>query len=103
MINTFEPQYTPPSRKTISTKQLPHLYDSEVARIKSLTRTSKSFALTTDIWTSRANHAYTGVTVHFLSKSFELHHYLLKTREFPTTHSGTNIADEIECPKRMGY
>ena len=35
--------------------------------------------------------------MHFLSKSFELHHYLLETREFPTTHSGANIAVEVEC------
>ena len=35
--------------------------------------------------------------MHFLSKSFELYHYLLETREFPTTHSGANIADEVEC------
>lgn len=97
MIHTFEPRNTPPSRKTISTKQLPQLYESEVARVKSITQTSNSFALTTDIWTSRGNHAYTGVTVHFLSKSFELHHYLLETREFPTTHSGANIADEVKC------
>ena len=48
-------------------------------------------------FTATANHAYTGVTVHFLSKSFELHHYLLETREFPTTPSGANIANEIEC------
>ena len=97
MIHTFEPRYTPPSRKTISTKQLLQVYESEVARVKSITQTANSSALTTDIWTSRANHAYTGVTVHFLSKSFELHHYLLETRKFPTTHSGANIADEVEC------
>ncbi len=30
MIHTFEPKYTPPSRKTISTKHLPQLYDSAI-------------------------------------------------------------------------
>ena len=34
MINTFEPRYTPPSRKTLTTKHLPQLVESEMARIK---------------------------------------------------------------------
>ena len=67
-----------------------------MARVKSITQTANLFALTTDIWMSRANHAYNGVTIHFLSKSLELHHYLLQTREFPT-NSGANIANEVEC------
>ena len=58
MIHTFEPRYTSPSRKTISTKQLPQLFESEVARVKLITQTANSFALTTDIWTSRANCLY---------------------------------------------
>ena len=49
MIYTFEPRYTPPSRKTISTKQLLQLYEPEVAQVKSITQTANSFALTTDI------------------------------------------------------
>ena len=64
MFQTFEPRYTLPSRKTISTKQLPELYESEVARVKSITQTANSFALTTDIWTSRTNYAHIGATMH---------------------------------------
>lgn len=95
MIKVFEPRYNPLSRKTLSSKLLPQLYESELARVKTLTRNGKFYALTTDIWTSRANHAYTGVTIHFLSQSSELHHFLLEAREFPSAHSGANIADEM--------
>ena len=55
----------------------------------------KSFSLTTDIWASRANHAYTGMTIHFIDNYFELHHYLLETKEFPECHTSLNIANEL--------
>ena len=33
--------------------------------------------------------------MHFFLKSFDLHHFLLETREFPDSHTGINIANEI--------
>ena len=95
MLHEFEPRYTPPSRKTITTKNLPAIYQSECSRIKALTQSAQFFALTTDLWTSRSNHAYTGLTAHFFDGSFELHHYLLATKEFPEAHTADNIADEL--------
>ena len=96
MLHEFEPRYTPPSRKTITTKNLPAIYEAEFSRIKGLTRSAKFFSLTTDLWTSRANHAFTGVTAHFFDNSFDLHHYLLATKEFPEAHTAVNIADELQ-------
>ena len=55
-----------------------------------------SYALTTDIWTSRNNEAYTGVTVHFINTSYQLKAYLLETVEFPGAHTGVNIAAELQ-------
>ncbi len=95
MLHEFEPRYVPPSRKTITTKNLPSIYNAECSRIKSLTQSAKFFSLTTDLWTSRANHAYTGLTAHFFDTSFDLHHYLLATKEFPEAHTAINIADEL--------
>ena len=54
------------------------------------------FALTTDMWTLRANHAYTGVTIHFIPNEFQLNNYLLETREFVDSHTSDNIAGELE-------
>ena len=59
MISQFEQRYMPPSRKTITMKYLPQMYEAEVSRIRTLTQAAKYFSLTTDLWTSRANHAYT--------------------------------------------
>jgi hypothetical protein len=95
LIRTFEPRYDPPSRKTLTTKYLPQMYEGEKARIKRELSGIKSFSLTTDIWTSRANHAYTGLTVHFIDDQFDLQHYLLETKEFPDSHTSLNIAREL--------
>ena len=42
-----------------------------------------------------ANHEYTGVTIHYINKAFEMKHYLLENKEFLESHSATNIADEL--------
>ena len=95
LIQSFEPRYAPPTRKTISSKYLPQMFEGEKAKIKDDLSGVRSFSLTTDIWTSRANHAYTGLTIHFVDREFELQHYLLETREFPESHTALNIADEL--------
>ena len=52
--------------------------------------------MTTDIWTSCHNEAYTGITIHFVNANYQLKNYLLETLEFPETHTGTNIAEELQ-------
>ena len=95
LVHSFEPRYDPPSRKTLTTKYLPQLFEGEKANIKHDLSGIRSFSLTTDIWTSRANHAYTGLTIHFINDQFELLHYLLETKEFPDSHTSPNIASEL--------
>jgi len=56
-----------------------------------------SFALTTDMWTSCHNQAYTGLTVHYVDDCYQLQSYLLKTVEFPESHTGSNILEELEA------
>ena len=96
LLQTFEPRYIPPLRKTITTKYFPQMFESQKACISGLVQNATSFALTTDIWTSRANHAYTGVTVHYITKDFELNHSLLETKEFPDSHTSVNVAEELK-------
>ena len=97
LLKTFKPSYDPPLKKTLKTKYLPpQMYDAEHKKIKKDISQSISFALTTDIWTSRANHTYTGVTIHFIDNAFKKKLYLLETREFPETHSAANIAHELK-------
>ena len=95
LLRTIEPRYELPSRKALTTKYLPQLFDGVTAKVKKELSSSSSFALTADLWTSRASHAYTGVTVHYINNTFELKHHLLVTKEFPESHSAANIADEL--------
>ena len=55
-----------------------------------------SFALTTDIWTSHHNQAYTGLTVHYVDDCYQLQSHLLENVEFPS-HTGINISEELEA------
>ena len=72
------------------------MYESEFSPVKALTQAVKYFAFTTDLWTSRANHAYTGIIVHFVSASFDLHNFLVDTKEFLVCHMAVNIASKLQ-------
>ena len=95
MINTFEPTYEPPNRKVVATKYLPKMFDCEKQTIRQQMSNLKSFALTTDIWSSRANHSYTGLTFHYITTECELESNVPETKEFSDSHTGRNIADEL--------
>ena len=95
MLHTFDQRYHPPDRKTVSTKLIPKLYDDERKRVCHALTSEGSFSLTTDIWTSRHNQAYTGLTVHYVDDSFNLKSHLLEAVEFPESHTGVNISEEL--------
>ena len=87
LLHTIEPRYEQPSRKTFTAKYFPQLFDGVTAiKIKKELSSSSSFALTTYLWTSQANQAYIGVTVHYINDGFEKKHHLLVTKEFPESH-----------------
>ena len=83
-------------RKTLATNYIPKLYDRERERICSELCDVSYYALTTDIWTSRHNEAYTGITIHFVNATYQLKSYLLETQVFPEAHTGSNIAEELQ-------
>ena len=96
LLHTLEPRYQPPSRKTLSVNYLPSIYEREKQKISAKVSAADYFALTTDMWTSRANQSYTGVTVHFITTEFKIESCLLETREFVESHSAENIMLELE-------
>ena len=61
MINGFEPHYTPPDRKTIATHYLQQMFETEKECTREAVRSAEYYAVTTDLWTSRAKHAYTSI------------------------------------------
>ena len=97
LLHSFDQRYHPPDRKTLSTNYIPRLYDREKGRVSSALASVDSFALTTDIWTSRHNQAYTGLTVHYVDDCYQLQSHLLENVEFPESHTGINISEELEA------
>lgn len=98
MMQAFEPRYIPPDRKALSTHYMPQLYQREKSKITSqMSKGMSYFAVTTDVWSSRANHSYISCTVHYVSDSWKLQSHLLDTSEFSTDHTGTNLASELEA------
>lgn len=95
MIREFEPRYDIPDRKTFRNNYIPVMYEREKQRIGTLVTNASSFSITTDLWSSRTMQSYTGLTIHFIDEDFNLHSYLLDTKEFTDSHTGENMAEEL--------
>ena len=97
MLNVFELRYIPPDRKTIASNHIPALYDDLKESItKQMTHDACFFSITTDLWSSRAKQSYIALTIHYLTKSFEMRSHLIETKEFAEAHTGETIAEVLE-------
>ena len=98
MLKTFEPRYNPPDRKALSTHYMVELYQREKSKVADqISRGMSHFAITTDAWTSRANHSYISCTVHYITDAWELQSHLLDTSECSMDHTAVNLASELEA------
>ena len=98
MLHEIEPRYVPPDRKSVATNYMPKLYEREKARVQQQIEGINRFAITTDIWTSRAHHSYIGTTVHYVDAAYNLQSHMLGTCEFSDSHTAVNIA---EAPQQI--
>ena len=77
---------------------MPRFYKcKKEAILQELHSSSRVFAFTTDMWTSRSTHSYVSFTIHFINDEYHLKHYLLETKEFTEAHTAENIVEEIHC------
>ena len=68
MLKEFEPRYSPPDRTTITQHYLPELYAKEREKIcKQISGGLHWYAVACDEWSSRANHSYLSVILHYIS------------------------------------
>ena len=88
------------ARTTMRDNLLPKMYEDAKKRILECLQGQKSLALTIDIWTDRTISSFLGVTGHLIKSSTTADHELLSEllhfKEFSTSHTGENIAAEIE-------
>ncbi len=90
-VRELDPRHQLPTRKALSAILIPQAYQDAREEIRVLLTTAKSFALTTDMWTSSANDSYMGVTCHFIDADFAYHNKCLAIRYSPGSHTAAFI------------
>ena len=96
-LSVFEPCYTPPDRKTISSNHIPSLYDTIKADItRQIADDTHYYSITTNLWTSRARQSYIAITINFLTALLEMLSHLIETKEFAEAHTSELISEALE-------
>ncbi|KAI4795310.1 hypothetical protein KUCAC02_031495 [Chaenocephalus aceratus] len=90
----LNPMCVPPSRKTLSQKIIPRLYDREHASLQARVKEATAVCLTTDCWTSRTTTSFKSVTCHFI-ENYNTVACLLDCFEFRDRHTSENLAGEL--------
>ena len=91
----LNPSYTLPSRKTLSNKIVPDLYQTIFEKVQDSVDQAESVCLTTDCWTSRTSTSFMAVTCHFVNEEFELVSYLLDCILLEDRHTGDYLAKKL--------
>ncbi|XP_030765200.1 zinc finger BED domain-containing protein 1-like [Sitophilus oryzae] len=90
----LNPLYTLPSRKMLTSKLIPELYQTEIHKLKSKLSAVDHVGVTTDLWTSDTINHYITITIHFIENA-ELHTSALQTSEVQGSQTGSHIASEL--------
>ena len=96
LIETLEPSYRIPSRKTIM-KELVAMETEVKCAVAADMEKARYVSLTTEFWTSVANDSYLGITAHFVTPNWELMSYVLQTREVEERHTAVNVAHLLQA------
>lgn len=91
----LNPDYSLPSRKTLTHKLLHEKYSSCSNALKEILNQVESVSVTTDMWTSDSGRAYLSVTVHFVNES-RLQSFTLSTIEMSKEHNAENISAALK-------
>ncbi|KAF2883571.1 hypothetical protein ILUMI_22635 [Ignelater luminosus] len=90
------PRYKLPSRTYITQKIIPDIYDRIYEKIKYNISSAFAISVTSDIWTCLHNNAsFLSFTAHWISPEFKLEHGVLAMKPFSGSHTGENIAKEL--------
>lgn len=92
LVKVLDPRYVMPSRKHFSKVELPRLYDACRVEVEKDVCSVVHYALTTDLWTSRATQPFMSITIHFIRSDWTLCARCLQTAYFPDDHTGVMLA-----------
>ena len=97
MLNVFEPKYVLSDRTTFSRHYLPYLYQKEKGKVtEKIASSLKYFAMTTDCWSSRPNHSFMSLTIHYVSTEWDLKSHMLETGEITVEHTAINLSKYLK-------
>ena len=94
-VKELNPNYVLPSRKTLSTRIVPDLFNRTYEIVQNSVDKAESVCLTTDCWTSRTTDSYMSVTCHFVNEDFEMVSFLLDCFALEERHTDENLAKEL--------
>ncbi|XP_023223466.1 zinc finger BED domain-containing protein 4-like [Centruroides sculpturatus] len=92
------PQYNIPGRTYMTEKIIPDIYNRICYKIESSISRATAVSVTSDMWTCQHNNqSFLSFTVHWISPEFILEHGVLAMKPFSGSHTGTNIAKELNA------
>ena len=95
-MKVVEPRYKIPSNQYMSTSWLDFNYQQSVDAFKLfLSKNCDILSLTSDIWSSRSQDSYIGITAHFIDNNFTRHELTLNCTPFNNYHTGQLIAEKF--------
>lgn len=93
------PNFKVPSRYNIM-KYLRQMKEQGTGWLKKKFEQIEFVNLTTDGWTSRAQHSYMTTTCHYITVGWVLVSHVLYTAEFPKKHTAINLSGDLETHAR---
>ncbi|XP_054744485.1 zinc finger BED domain-containing protein 4-like [Anastrepha obliqua] len=92
------PHYKVPGRTYMTEKIVPDIYNRICAKIEASISQAAALSVTSDIWACQHNNeSFLSFTAHWISPEFILEHSVLAMKSFPGSHSGINIAKELNA------
>lgn len=95
LVRGLDSRYVLPSRRELTRKHLPNMYDQAVKRLNNQLKEASHVSLTTNIWTSRQTRGFLTVTAHYISSDWVLESAGLETTRIKKEHTAETIAHEL--------
>ena len=82
-----------PKRTVITRRLLPSLHKKLEYSLLNLLKSADAVAINCDIWSSKRQRGYLGVSAHFIDQDFKARHVLLACPRFSGTHDADKITE----------
>ena len=96
LMNYIKPGYRVPTATHIAAVERQKFVNGKASMKQYLESEVHFMAITTDIWTSRANDAYLSLTVHFVDSSWDMISCVLVTAPYSEHRTAVNIVDKVK-------